>query len=602
MMDALTALGVIERLAGPATFERGSALYREQALLQYRRQQHSIQAKVQSATSPGVNEYEVELTIRGNDFDGGCNCPASEGFDFCKHCVVVALHYTDKLKQLESAKDGTPLEKITTYIDHLDEQSAKSALLALIEQDEHLVFKWQYFADIALVKEDFVDPSTSPQAKKLLANIKKLIIKAFPARDVWQYNKVRAYFNQAYSKVLDIVEMLDKLPADQAHGLAFQMLKRLDEVLDNIDDNGGFARTVTHTLVQQYAKTVRGLNWDQHTKARYILALYQPTLTHIQFNSIPKLFVTGEDPKFVQAFFDLLEHAVTDATNSDNTINSVSNTQIVDLAGYYAAQSQLAKVIALKQIIASSSEDYIALAKDSLALNHVEQAQAFIDLAHQQAKSSSANAQLLSLQATLAQHDAQPESALALQWQAYTQSLLLDDYISLNTLIGRLGDAGELQTNIAETKAQWLDKTIEFWLNMLATPKTERLGKYRLMNAEPLIELYLYCGKLTEAVALTNTQLIDRELLHQVAKVSQKHAPADTVELYTRLIHIWIKSAKADQYYRIVDLLLELQAAIVGLSDNNDAQEQFNLLLSEIGYEYQQKRQLLKMIQRHFVL
>ena len=95
MIDAAAALATIERLAGPATFERGQALYHEQAILSYAKNRNTIISTVQSASDPGIKHYNVELTVNPKSYDGGCDCPASEGFDFCKHCVAVALQHVD---------------------------------------------------------------------------------------------------------------------------------------------------------------------------------------------------------------------------------------------------------------------------------------------------------------------------------------------------------------------------------------------------------------------------------------------------------------------------------------------------------------------------
>ena len=83
MMDAASALAIIERLAGPATFERGQALFNDQAILSYAKNRNTITSKVQSASSLGGKHYNVELTVNPKSYDGGCDCPASEGFDFC---------------------------------------------------------------------------------------------------------------------------------------------------------------------------------------------------------------------------------------------------------------------------------------------------------------------------------------------------------------------------------------------------------------------------------------------------------------------------------------------------------------------------------------
>ena len=39
----------------------------------------------------GTEDYRVDLVYNQRGLMGGCDCPASEGIDFCNHCVAASL-------------------------------------------------------------------------------------------------------------------------------------------------------------------------------------------------------------------------------------------------------------------------------------------------------------------------------------------------------------------------------------------------------------------------------------------------------------------------------------------------------------------------------
>jgi len=50
---------------------------------------------------------------------GGCDCPASEGFDVCKHCVAVALAVEARSSILQQAASADNGERIGAFLEGL---------------------------------------------------------------------------------------------------------------------------------------------------------------------------------------------------------------------------------------------------------------------------------------------------------------------------------------------------------------------------------------------------------------------------------------------------------------------------------------------------
>ena len=601
MMDAASALAIIERLAGPATFERGQALFNDQAILSYAKNRNTITSKVQSASSLGGKHYNVELTVNPKSYDGGCDCPASEGFDFCKHCVAVALHHADKLKQLENAQGGSAVDVIAAYIENIGEIEAKQALLKLIATDEEQLTKWQLLAQITsefgVINEDGhrsvvnipVPVSRSGKKASVMTPLKAMITKALPSRDVWQYNKVRAYFQQAQQKLSTLFELLPHLPSEQAHALSYQIIKRYDGIIERVDDSGGFRFVLEREIEDAFARCVQRLEWPAQTKAQYLLQLYTPELDVHEFKNIPERFLVSASSEYDDAVREAFYQGLAESVMRNDLPDDVIQEQLQHLCAYYESQGEYEQAIYISASLAKHPQDYLALVKWALALGDAQRATEFLKQAKQVDTMSRWTAECLQLEVQIAQLNATPDTAIELQWHAYMHSLVLDDYIQMNVLIEQTVKKSQLTA----TKAKWLEITLVQLEAKMAEKK---------LTGDALVELCLYSGELEKAMQHAKTFPIDRELLHQVAKVSVKQAPERCFEFYERLIKIWVKSAKAADYKRVINLMMECKDILHFLPKRIKAEAKFEFLINEIAYDYARKRQLQSMIKKHFVV
>ena len=88
-------------MAGTATFDDGLRIYETGNVLGWTKAGSTITAAVQ-----GNALHEVTLTHNSRRFEGSCDCPASEGFDFCEHCVAATLAYREGAAEQERLETG----------------------------------------------------------------------------------------------------------------------------------------------------------------------------------------------------------------------------------------------------------------------------------------------------------------------------------------------------------------------------------------------------------------------------------------------------------------------------------------------------------------
>ena len=81
-------------LAGPGAFDRGYEYFRNGLVGDL-----DIRGGQTLALVSGTDLYRVQLLHDGTRLDGSCNCPASDGIVFCKHCVA-----TLRLTELPSSQ------------------------------------------------------------------------------------------------------------------------------------------------------------------------------------------------------------------------------------------------------------------------------------------------------------------------------------------------------------------------------------------------------------------------------------------------------------------------------------------------------------------
>ncbi|WDE11275.1 SWIM zinc finger family protein [Thalassomonas haliotis] len=230
------------RLAGEGAYQRGVKIYQNGGVLSVREKAGHILAKVE-----GTDTYQVTLQITDKLLEGSCDCPASENFDFCKHCVATALAYQQQQTEQEQLQQAAPLERIQAYINQLPEQEVRDILFQLIADDDLLSQKWQLKADTA---------SGSIDIKQL----KKQITQALPYRSIWEYSKVRNYFLRAETVLAPVFDIFTTLDAEDAFTLSQYLSRRLNKVLERLDDSGGYRYSLEEQINEQLTTLFKQLS------------------------------------------------------------------------------------------------------------------------------------------------------------------------------------------------------------------------------------------------------------------------------------------------------------------------------------------------------
>ncbi|MBZ9537618.1 hypothetical protein KGQ90_01485 [Modicisalibacter tunisiensis] len=557
-------------LAGDAAFGRGVEYFREGMVIGWNKKGATITADVE-----GSERYRVVLKLGKRGIEGGCDCPASEGIDFCKHCVATALAY--RAGQAEQARltEGDASERIRAYLQQMDKPSLVEALQSLIENDPVLHQQWSLRADAVLGVLDH-------------KALKKRITAAFPVnRDLYRYGQVSAYFARAEAIVEQLAEQAPQLPADKCLTLVDYALSRMARALETIDDSGGFRFHCEATLQTLHIQTVKRLDWAPDRLAAY---LYDKAFSDQSdmYPEVPDAYDAALGEAGLAAYQACLRQAwealpalPTGAGWSERFRYIRLRDPLLKRA---EAAGDLAAILALYEKTASDEKDCLDAAKTCIAHAAWDRVEPWLQRA---ARAESKDRprwdnERQQLQVRLLLHRGESEDAARLQWDIYRQTLRLEDY----RYLVQLADEHRLSVDYRQHVRDWLTE----WLHNGAQPRFA----WEPAAANCLLQIHLEEGRLNEALVLCKERGVAANLLHALAR-----ALPDTSErlpLYRRLVRSHVQRTNNDAYRQAIALLQELHDAL----DDPDSHQAFAALLGEVRSEFKQKRNFIKWLNEAF--
>jgi len=347
-------------LAGPGSFDRGYDYYRDGRVVEIETRGHRTVAQVS-----GTHMYCVELRHEGPELDGGCDCPASEGIVFCKHCVATALELRDHLA--ETALAGTENENddiLRAYLAEQDRETLVAYLLQVLHRDPMLYERLRQQAELAAGLVD---------AKQL----KQAITRVTPLRDIFEPGKVNAYFRRLEATLHGIVEIADQIPAEVLLETALHGIRRLNKALERIDDSGGYRDDAQAMLRDLHGGSLHRIDWTPEQRAEHLLeaALGDPW---DQFAGVPYGYTESLGEAGLSAFYASVEKrflALPDLPGDANFEDKLPHLRLADYLMVRAReQDNYDEMIRLEKLTATTEIDFERIAQLFLKNDDPEEA------------------------------------------------------------------------------------------------------------------------------------------------------------------------------------------------------------------------------------
>lgn len=244
-------------LAGDAAYNNGLDYYNDGRVIELTISDANIKAHVN-----GSETYAVTLIHTNKIFEGTCSCPASDNFDFCKHCVAASLaYYYQTQTNLEMADDanGDPVE---LYLNTFTKPQLVNELLKALTRDSSQYDHWLLRAELA---------SGNLSSKDL----RKRITKAIPYKPsgIWRFQEVAKYFEQAEMALEALEPAVLGLAANEAMKLITYAIERFEKTLETVDDSSGYRKPLETMFKHWFIEAFNSHEWQQRERSNLLCEL-----------------------------------------------------------------------------------------------------------------------------------------------------------------------------------------------------------------------------------------------------------------------------------------------------------------------------------------
>lgn len=217
---------------------------------------------VSGSVSIDEASWSTTLRYRGETVEGECDCPASDGFEFCIHCAALCLHANKHVQQITVLDKGPDKSKVMAYLLTLDKQNLARSLLEFISDDAEQLDRYLIKAMLSRKEIDYA------QLKSRITELTKIKEKLFSQR------QVKHFFNR-------IERLLDEFSQIEEYSEPEKMLKlieytfqRLTKLLEELEDNSGQRDSCVEKLREIFLRLFLAMNGRDDTKLKRLLPLW----------------------------------------------------------------------------------------------------------------------------------------------------------------------------------------------------------------------------------------------------------------------------------------------------------------------------------------
>lgn len=553
------------QMAGDAAYKRGLVYYKQGHVGELKLKGKTIIAEVE-----GSAIYQVTLKHTSKLFDGSCDCPASEGFDFCKHCVATALVYRDQLQQDKTLQGSTTKDRLPNYLMTLDKQQLVAMLLEQLRNDRNALAQLTIKADMAAGK-------LNDKA------IKKQITAATPLnKHLHSYPQVRNYFARLDAVLSSLDAVMPDLPANKALALTDYAIARVDRALDTIDDSGGFRFDALERLASWHERALSAAALPATDLAAYLFSLFMRPESEF-YPSIPDEYEDMLGEEGMQVFMTKLRvawDALPPLQEKDWAVQGDYMHLLYPLKYEAISRNDSEAVIALYAKIACDFGDFLKLSDLCLEHNMFDQALWWRKRAETaKNKPYSATAALENNQIALWLFHKDYTPVLELLWQRFAKWPSVEHYQEIIAIKGQK-DNKQNRAKAIELAKQAVNNQNKFF------------GQFEADKT--IAELHLHFQEFEQALALAETSKLPSHLLVKIASANPQHAER-VLPLLFRASRAFIESSSNDGYHRAIDTL-KLANELAG----KQYAHQVRQVLDDLLAEFKRKRNFCQWLREAF--
>lgn len=363
----------IKQRSEPKSYEMGRRLFEKGMVSRLTISDHKVTAVVS-----GTHDYRV--TLDNDNSLGGlhvhCDCPAASYQDVCKHTVAVALCVENPSQVIEATEAESSEETLRAWFSQKPVNELTDIIMSYIERSDADLNKWQ----LAM---------RSDNGELDAAELRKMITKALPAKQLYEWNEVARYFEQAERMFDAILPAIEKLPVSQQWQLIYRAIERLNKVLERIDDSGWYRNLIEGELCQRLIALFELQTWSDKKKATWIFEHFKEYKFDL-FPAVPEDFTLSDEAKqlFVEMCREELDSLPQPLDYADWRIKSYVNRLIEPLVDQARENGDLGEECRLRDLTATNVRDYLKISDVCLGANSAFDAEHWLQEAYKVAKDS----------------------------------------------------------------------------------------------------------------------------------------------------------------------------------------------------------------------
>lgn len=255
----------LRRIAGEASFKRGSRYAKTGRVKRLARGEDRIEARVE-----GTDSYRVEIRVADDGLFAVCDCPVGERGAFCKHCVAVGLVAGES-----DPADTEPLaaDRLRDYLGSLPREKLVELLLEEAEADDVLFDRLSLRAEIHSGTLD-------------LATVGQTIKREVKPGGFVSYHEAREYA-QSLNQALGLLDLVGN-GADPVElvKLIERCSRWIESAAGKVDDSDGFLGFAFARIQRQHRAACERAGFAPEVLAERLFKLMKKTDYELFYDSV----------------------------------------------------------------------------------------------------------------------------------------------------------------------------------------------------------------------------------------------------------------------------------------------------------------------------
>lgn len=565
MLDKLISPAALEKLAGPAAFQRGKAYFSAGAVQRLRVTENQITATVQ-----GTHPYQVELrSDAAARLVCRCTCPhAADGY-FCKHGVALGLAWLAEKSAPPGKKKSDPWQGIEAYLGAQTPQTLIALLLEVAQRDDRLYQSLRLKAQKA-----GAGANVAPIFRQAIAD-------ATHIRDFLDWEDTRDFTDTLEQLADSLVELLKPDTAATLIELAEYAIEQIEESLEQVDDSDGEAGDVVVRLGELHLQACRMARPDPVALAERLFELpFTLAFGLCSFDPLTYREVLGAQG--LRRYRELAEAEWARLKPQDpySSRRLMLERMLEQLA---EASGDLDELVAIKSRDLSSAYRYLDIAQ---VWHNAGQPEKALEWAERGLKAFPEKTDnrlrdfLVAAYLPLKRHD----EALQLTWLQFEERPSLAHYQKLHDVAGQIGVW-------PAQRARALGVLVQAIARQAATgsPRQPQASRpdYSLW-----VEIALWEGDLDAAWQATHAGECRQTLLIELAGKLEASRPHDAISLYRRVVPSIIERTNQAAYEEGIVLIRKIGSLMKAQSQ----QAAFADYLAQLGTQFKRKRNFMILL------